>query len=113
MRGLIIWLTVAVTLLRELIRACAVPLRLLCYLPYRHRWRRAAEEALQAAHSQAEEQDDDALADFMAKRRPPRGSQPHLFVSAGEASGELHAAPGASSRRIASSRVCVCSSMST
>ena len=41
MRGLIIWLTVAVTLLRELIRACAVPLRLMCYLPYRHRWRRA------------------------------------------------------------------------
>jgi lipid-A-disaccharide synthase len=91
-RGLIIWLTVAVTLLRELIRAFAVSVRLLCYLPYRHRWRRAAEEALQAAHSQANEHDDDALADFMAKRKPPRGSQPHLFVSAGEASGELHAA---------------------
>ena len=32
------------------------------------------------------------LAAFFAKRRAPRGEQPHLFVSAGEASGELHAA---------------------
>lgn len=90
MQRLLIWLTVAVTLLRELLRAFAVPLRLLCYLPVRHRWRQAAKEALSAAQRRSE--GEDALADFLAKRSPPRGERPHLFVSAGEASGELHAA---------------------
>ena len=44
-----IWLSVAVTLLRELLRALSTPLRLLFYLPSRHAWRRRAKEALAAA----------------------------------------------------------------
>jgi lipid-A-disaccharide synthase len=88
---LVIWITVMVTLLRELVRACSSPFRLLAYLPFRHRWRRRAAESLEAAAQQAGSADD-ALAKFFANRRPQRGQQPHLFVSAGEASGELHAA---------------------
>lgn len=88
-----IWLTVLSTLLRELIRAFSVPLRILCYLPFRHRWRRVAKEALEAAHNRpAGRGGDDALAKFFAKAQPRQGERPHLFVSAGEASSELHAA---------------------
>lgn len=89
MQSLAIWITVLVTLLRELLRACSSPFRLLAYLPFRHRWRQRAAEALEAAANQAGS-DHDALAQFFAKR-PHRSEQPHLFVSAGEASGELHA----------------------
>ncbi|MFT6081680.1 MAG: lipid-A-disaccharide synthase [Planctomycetota bacterium] len=91
MQTLGIWLTVVATLLRELVRAFSSPFRLLAYLPFRHKWRQRATEALEAAAKQAG-CDDEALAQFYACRRPRRGEQPHLFVSAGEASGELHAA---------------------
>ena len=85
-----IWAAVAVTLVRELVRAAFVPVRLLLYLPRRHHWRAKARAALDAAS--AREAADEALDAFFARRRPPRGDRPHLFVSAGEASGELHAA---------------------
>lgn len=95
MQTLTIWLTVAVTLVRELVRAFSVPFRLLAYLPFRHRWRQRAAEALEAAAQQAGEQaseQDRELHQFFEKRRQQTGETPHLFVSAGEASGELHAA---------------------
>lgn len=91
MQTLGIWVTVVATLLRELVRAFSSPFRLLAYLPFRHTWRRRATEALEAAAKQAGS-DDGALTQFFARRQPQRGEQPHLFVSAGEASGELHAA---------------------
>ena len=91
MQTLGIWITVLATLLRELVRAFSSPFRLLAYLPFRRQWRRRAAKALEAAAKQAGS-DDEALAQFYAKRRPQRGEQPHLFISAGEASGELHAA---------------------
>lgn len=87
-----IWLAVATTLLRELLRAALVPFRLLGYLPFRHHWRREARAALDAAAHAAPADADAALGAFFAKRRPWRGARPHLFVSAGEASGEGHAA---------------------
>ncbi|MCC7397729.1 MAG: lipid-A-disaccharide synthase [Planctomycetes bacterium] len=91
-----IWCEVLLTLLRELVRAATVPFRLLGYLPFRHHWRRRAERALAAAAGAAPEVPEQALADFLAQqkvRRPrPHGDRPHLFVSAGEASGEAHAA---------------------
>ncbi len=88
-----IWLIVLATLLRELVRAFSVPLRILWYLPFRHSWRKLANEALEAAHNRpADEGGDDALAKFFAKAQPRQGDRAHLFISAGEASGELHAA---------------------
>jgi lipid-A-disaccharide synthase len=86
-----IWITVLATFLGELVRAFSSPFRLLAYLPFRRQWRRRAAMALEAAAKQAGS-DDQSLAQFYAKRRPQCGEQPHLFVSAGEASGELHAA---------------------
>ena len=86
-----IWLHVAATLVRELVRSLVVPVRLLLYLPQRRRWRSRAREALDAA---SRSQDAAVLAQldaFFAKRREQRSDRPHLFVSAGEASGELHA----------------------
>jgi lipid-A-disaccharide synthase len=91
MQAVVIWLTVALTLLRELLRALSTPFRLLAYLPFRHYWRRIAAESLAAALQQAGG-DTDTLAQFFAKRQRNHGATPHLFVSAGEASGELHAA---------------------
>jgi len=87
-----VWLEVAVTLLREVLRALLVPLRLLAYLPARHHWRAVAREVLSEAAHAAPEASDVALREFFAERRPRRGDRPHLFVSAGEASGEAHAA---------------------
>ena len=46
MQRLSIWLTVALTLLRELLRTLAVPFRVVAYLPFRHYCRRFAKEAL-------------------------------------------------------------------
>lgn len=86
-----IWLSVAVTLLRELLRAFASPFRLVAYLPFRHHWRRRAAEALAAAAREADSADD-SLAPFFAKSVGNREGRAKLFVSAGEASGELHAA---------------------
>jgi len=95
-------LEVAVTLLREILRALGTPLRLLAYLPVRHGWRRVAREVLDAAAHEAPA--DAAASDEVAQRlvararnhrarRPrPGGARPVVFVSAGEASGEAHAA---------------------
>lgn len=85
-------LRVALVLLRELLRAALVPFRLLAYLPFRRHWRRVAREVLDAAAVAAPADPTEALRDFLARRRPPRGARPHLFLSAGEASGEAHAA---------------------
>lgn len=86
-----IWIIVLATLLRELVRAFASPFRLLAYLPRRHHWRERAAKALEAAANQASD-DNESLTQFYAKRRTQLSKQPHVFVSAGEASGELHAA---------------------
>ncbi|MCR9245458.1 MAG: lipid-A-disaccharide synthase [bacterium] len=89
-----IWLEVLATLLREIVRALVVPIRLLCYLPRRHHWRRVAREVLDGVAQERTDTTADphvALAAFFAKARPPRGARPHLFLSAGEASGENHA----------------------
>ena len=85
-------LQVALVLLRELLRALLVPLRLCGYLPFRHRWRRMARTVLTEAAAHPAQQPGDELAAFFAQQRPRRGARPHLFVSAGEASGESHAA---------------------
>ena len=85
-------LEVAATLVRELVRALLSPLRLLLYLPRRHHWRRVAREVLDGVAHAPRTDAVDALREFFAKSRPPRGDRPHLFVSAGEPSGEAHAA---------------------
>jgi len=82
---------VGLTLVREVLRALLTPLRLLGYLPWRHYWRRAAREVLDAAAHTAPETAETALREFFQKRRAPRAERPHLFVSAGETSGEAHA----------------------
>ena len=86
-----IWLQVAATLARELVRSCTVPARLLCYLPRRRRWRRSAREALDAASRRAPGEGLDGLTSFLDRGGGVTAARPHLFVSAGEASGELHA----------------------
>ena len=86
-------LQVALVLLRELLRALSVPLRLCGYLPFRHHWRRLALQALEQARDAAPADADNELAEFLHKARSRDSSnRPHLFVSAGEASGEQHAA---------------------
>lgn len=87
-----IWLSVSLTLLRELLRALCTPARLLFYLPARKRWRRLAQQVLDGVAAAPPREDHDALAGFFARRKPLRGTTPHLFLSAGEASGEGHAA---------------------
>jgi lipid-A-disaccharide synthase len=89
----VIALQVALALLRELVRTALVPLRLLAYLPFRHHWRRVAREVLDdVAHAGPTPDPSETLRTFFAQRRPLRASKPHLFVSAGEASGEAHGA---------------------
>ncbi|MCA8950012.1 MAG: hypothetical protein KDE27_10950 [Planctomycetes bacterium] len=88
---MLIWIEVFATLLREIARALLVPLRLLLYLPARHHWRRAAREVLDTVAHETPPPVDEALAQFFAKAAPVRGDRPHLFLSAGEASGEGHA----------------------
>lgn len=83
---------VALTLLRELLRTLLTPLRLLLYLPARRRWRQLAREALASAPATPPADPTAALQGFFAARRPTRGAVPHVFLSAGEASGEAHAA---------------------
>lgn len=85
-------LSVALTLLRELLRAAMVPLRLLAYLPFRHHWRRVAADVLAGVAHDPPAATASALADFFARRRPRGPGRAHVFVSAGEASGEAHAA---------------------
>jgi lipid-A-disaccharide synthase len=88
----VIALRVAFVLAKEIVRALLVPFRLLAYLPRRHRWRRQSAEVLAAAAAESPGEPAQDLAAFFGKRRPLRGERPHLFVSAGEASGEMHAA---------------------
>lgn len=85
-------LQVVLTLLRELLRALLSPIRLLLYVPNRRHWRQVARDVLATAAAQQPEDPVEALTDFFARRRPQRGAAPHLFLSAGEASGEAHAA---------------------
>lgn len=87
-----IGLQVALVLLRELLRTLLTPLRLLGYLPFRNHWRKVARECLATAAEQRPQDPREALAAFFQKRKPQRGDRPHLFLSAGEASGEMHAA---------------------
>jgi lipid-A-disaccharide synthase len=90
----VIALQVVLTLLRELLRALLVPWRLLAYLPMRHAWRRVAQAALHEAAAHPDPQPDALLASLRDRRRHsgrPRNAPPHVFVSAGEASGEGHA----------------------
>jgi lipid-A-disaccharide synthase len=88
----VIALEVLLTLLRELLRALTTPVRILLYLPSRHRWRRVARDVLDAAAHEPPLPPATALAEFFARSAPGRREHPHLFVSAGEASGEGHAA---------------------
>ena len=87
-----IGLQVALVLLRELLRTLLTPLRLLGYLPFRNHWRAVARECIATAAEQRPEDPQQALAAFFQKQKPRRGERPHLFLSAGEASGEAHAA---------------------
>lgn len=90
-----LWLEVALALLRETARALGTPLRLLLYLPARHRWRRIADEVLQDAAASPQDAAAGAaavVAELRRRRRRPLRGRPHVFVSAGEASGEAHAA---------------------
>lgn len=80
---------VGLALAREIVRALAVPLHAALYFVRREAAQRHARELL--AHWQAAETGD-ALASFL-RRHPPRApAVAHVFVSAGEASGESHAA---------------------
>jgi lipid-A-disaccharide synthase len=84
-----LWLHVLVTLLREVLRALSTPVRLLLYLPRRHHWRRVADEVL--AEPPREQRDDERrILERLRSRGSPNGRR--LFVSAGETSGEAHAA---------------------
>ena len=89
-------LQVAGTLLREILRALLTPLRLLCYLPFRHHWRNVAKEVLEELAEQPSHAEHEVIATLRKRRRPGAGARndaPHkLFISAGETSGEAHAA---------------------
>lgn len=85
-------LQIALVLLREVLRALLVPLRVLLYVPRRRHWRAVAREVLAGAAAQGPEDPQQALAEFFARAKPAAGGRPHLFLSAGETSGEVHAA---------------------
>jgi hypothetical protein len=80
---------VALTLLREVLRALAMPAHAVLYLLRREAAQRRARELL--AHWQTADQTD-ALATFLQRHPPRRPAAPHVFLSAGEPSGEAHAA---------------------
>ena len=83
-------LTVTFALLRELWRALVFPLRFLAFLPTGNAWRKRTADALNATPRALDS--DAALEEFLA-RHPRHGTgTPHVFLSAGELSGELHAA---------------------
>lgn len=82
------WLTVALVLLREMARALAFPLRIVLYLPRQRYWEARARAALATPPRPPS---DETLRRFLRRRRPLRGARPHVLLSAGEASGELHA----------------------
>lgn len=85
-----IWLAVLWTLLHELVRALLVPLRVVLYLPYRKHWRAVAREVLGGVAADPGGDAGESLDAFLQRARPRRGERPHVFVSAGEASGENH-----------------------
>ncbi len=92
MTGLAVWCELALTLARELARALASPLRMLCYLPFRERWREEARRALaEAPPADAGSDVASVVANLRAAASRRHDGTPHVFVSAGEASGEGHA----------------------
>ncbi|MBK8976582.1 MAG: lipid-A-disaccharide synthase [Planctomycetes bacterium] len=78
-------LLVGWTVLVELARALTTPLRLLAFLPRRRHWLASTRAALEDASPPTA---DDALARFLAGRRPPAGRPAHVLLSCGEMSGE-------------------------
>ncbi|MEC7582837.1 MAG: lipid-A-disaccharide synthase [Planctomycetota bacterium] len=87
-------LQVAGTLLREVLRTLLTPLRLLTYLPFRHHWRRVAQEVLNELAEEPNDAEREIVATLRKRRQPtadPGGAPYKLFLSAGEASGETHA----------------------
>ncbi|MCA8941049.1 MAG: lipid-A-disaccharide synthase [Planctomycetes bacterium] len=76
---------VGLTLLRELVRVFGLPWHLLVHRFQRDRWRHEIERAL----AQPASSNDAAGLDAFGARSDGRG---HVFISAGEASGEAHAA---------------------
>lgn len=93
MIALAVWCELLLTLVRELARALASPLRMLCYLPFRGHWRREAGRALaEPPPADAGADCDSVVARLRAAATRRTGARPHVFVSAGEASGEGHAA---------------------
>lgn len=93
MIAIAVWCELVLTLARELVRALASPLRMLCYLPFRRYWRDEAARALaEPAPAGADAGAAEVVARLRAAARRQRSSRPHVFVSAGEASGEGHAA---------------------
>jgi hypothetical protein len=81
-------LAVALTLLREAVRALAFPLHALAYLLRRETAQRRSRELL--AHWLTAD-DGDALEQFRRRMVRSGSGRPHVFLSAGEASGEAHA----------------------
>lgn len=93
MIALAVWCELLLTLVRELARALASPLRMLCYLPSRSHWRTEAGRALAEPPPAGAGADvEHVTARLRAAATRERGAPPHVFVSAGEASGEGHAA---------------------
>lgn len=82
-------IVVALTLLREIVRVFALPWHATVYLLRRDALQHKTRELL--SHWQAVDTSD-ALATFLRTHPPQRRAAPHLFLSAGEASGEMHAA---------------------
>jgi lipid-A-disaccharide synthase len=80
---------VALTLLREALRAAAMPVHAALYLLRRRAAQRRTRDIL--THWTTVDAST-ALADFLARCPPRARATPHVFVSAGEASGEAHAA---------------------
>lgn len=78
-------LVVAGILVRETLRALATPLHVLAFLARRKGWAALARATLESRQTGSE-------GPWNVRALAPRGTQPRLFVSAGEASGELHAA---------------------
>ncbi|HLU40017.1 MAG TPA: lipid-A-disaccharide synthase [Planctomycetota bacterium] len=81
-------LVVALTLLREALRALAFPLHAALYWLRRDAAQQRSREILAHWTSAA---DGEALSDFLAAHPPRRTDRPHVFLSAGEPSGEAHA----------------------
>jgi len=78
---------IGLTLVREAIRALAFPIHMLCYVPQHRRWRELARQTLHSAAASHT----DALDEFTALGGITHDGPPHLLISAGEASGEIHA----------------------